>query len=377
MTQAVDFSKKPKLLILTTGLRKGGAETALFNNILQIKDSYNLSIISLSLGGYFLEKLKNQNINVTCFDHRSILLFFPNLIKLIYFVIKEKPALIQTWMYHADFVSILIKPFTKAKIIWGIRNGSPNLKINGFKTHFIIVINSIFSKIVPNKIVYCSIKSKELHEDFGFYKRVGKYIPNGISLKKNKLKIIDKKPNDIFKIGNVSRWHPHKDHRSLIEALSIIKNMGVNVKLILVGKNLDNKNSELIEIINFYDLINNVELLGEQYDVDSIYRKLDLFVLSSINEGFPNVLLEAINNKILSISTNVGDSNLLLTENQLIPPNNSKLLAEKIKNFLQIDPLSRSLIIEENFSNILKNYSIEAISNQYSDLYNSFLTCAE
>jgi glycosyltransferase involved in cell wall biosynthesis len=377
LIQEVDISRKNKLLFITTGLGKGGAENALFKIISILKNEFNITVISLSPVNFFNHKLNEIEVETISYNFNTIINSFKNIIKIIIWIKKNKPDLIQTWMYHADFISIFLKFFVKSQIIWGIRNGSPSKKTNGFKTYLIIKINSIFSKITPDKIIYCSINSKLSHEKFGFNEKKGVYIPNGVQIKSHDSSINKEKENNIFTIGNISRWHPHKDHKTLIQAISVLKTKGVKLKLILVGKNLDVNNIELVRIISDYDLENEIELIGETNDVDNIYNKIDLFVLSSINEGFPNVILEAINNKILVISSNVGDAFKIISDEQLFLPGDPSILANKIEKYLNIDSNLREKTIENNFNTIKENYSIEVVTNKYNYLYNSVIKCVE
>lgn len=377
MTQGVDFSRKNRLLFIITGLGNGGAENALFKIITILKNEFNITVISLSPVNFFNHKLYEIEVETISYNFNTIINSFKNIIKIIIWIKKNKPDLIQTWMYHADFISIFLKCFVKPPIIWGIRNGSPSKKINGFKTYLIIKINSIFSRIIPDKIIYCSINSKLSHEKFGFSEKKGVYIPNGVQIKSHNSSINNEKENNIFTIGNISRWHPHKDHKTLIQSIAILKTKGVKLKLILVGKNLDVNNIELVRIISDYDLENEIELIGETNDVDNIYNKIDLFVLSSINEGFPNVILEAINNKILVISSNVGDAFKIISDEQLFLPGDPSILANKITKYLNIDNNLREKTIENNFNTIKENYSIEVVTNKYNYLYNSVIKCVE
>ena len=81
---------------------------------------------------------------------------------------------------------------------------------------------------------------------------------------------------------------------------------------------MDKKNSILIEKIKKYNIQNKVVLLGKRDDVFHIYKLFDIFVLTSLSEGFLNVLAEAMINKNICLSTNVGDTNIILNDNKFI-----------------------------------------------------------
>ena len=64
--------------------------------------------------------------------------------------------------------------------------------------------------------------------------------------------------------------------------------------MFLAGKEINYHNEELVEFINARRLNDRVSLLDEQSNIDDFMAKLDVFVLSSIDESFPNVIGEAM-----------------------------------------------------------------------------------
>jgi glycosyltransferase involved in cell wall biosynthesis len=102
------------------------------------------------------------------------------------------------------------------------------------------------------------------------------------------------------------------------------------VKLILVGEGKERKSLEaLVEKLNLQE---KVFFAGFQENISDYYSLADLFVLSSIKEGMPNVLLEALQFGLTIVSTDCesGPSEILDQERYgiLVPIQDPKALQE-------------------------------------------------
>lgn len=92
-------------------------------------------------------------------------------------------------------------------------------------------------------------------------------------------------------IGTVGRYMYQKNQKYLLEIMKeLVKKNQNYVALIIGGGPLENELNELIEL---YNLKNNVILLGNRDDVQKLYNIFDIFVLTSLFEGLPVVGIEA------------------------------------------------------------------------------------
>src|SRR5690606_24672905 len=133
-------------------------------------------------------------------------------------------------------------------------------------------------------------------------------------------------------IGMVARYHPQKDHGNLIDALKRLKHNHQNTfTCLLVGDGMTQGNIELKQRIEQAGLGKNVMLLGPRTDIVAIMNALDIHVLSSLGEAFPNVVAEAMACGTPCVITDVGDAALIVGDTGWIaPPCNDSALANAI-----------------------------------------------
>ena len=105
-------------------------------------------------------------------------------------------------------------------------------------------LNSYLSYFIPRKIIVCADNSKLIHINEGFSRRKFITIPNGINTKvfkksqkkrtyfRNKINV---KSYEIL-YGTVARFHPIKDHTTLLKSISLLKKTGFKFKYLLIGK---------------------------------------------------------------------------------------------------------------------------------------------
>jgi glycosyltransferase involved in cell wall biosynthesis len=127
-------------------------------------------------------------------------------------------------------------------------------------------------------------------------------------------------PGDGLLIGTAGRLSPEKNFEGLIRAVQPLLKPGSGVRLLIIGEGEDRPRLE--RLIAELQCADAVRLLGYRADMIALYQAMDLFVLNSLREGLPNVLLEAMAMEIPVVATRVAgipglvahDSNGLLVD---------------------------------------------------------------
>ena len=372
-----------KILHIITGLNKGGAETLLCN-LCQFDKEHEHEIISLSYvkDSQSLSSMHNFSIHSLNFPVGKIRIF--GLLKLYKLIKKIKPDAIQTWLIHADLIGGIAARFSGIKnIFWGVHH---TILLPGkvkFSTIFVLKCNAFLSNFVPKKIIYCAEKSRQIQESIGFNKSKGLVIQNGYDIKNFSQNDILRKDfrnelgcsDNTFLIGHVGSYHPLKDQSNLIDALAFLNKKGFNYSAVLVGKDLDHNNDDLVCKIRENELTDHIFLLGERNDIPAVMNGIDLFVLSSISEAFPNVLNEAMACGTPCVTTNVGDASLIVDNTGwVVSPKDPKAIANAVFKAVdekQSDNLTWVKRKNECHKRIADHFTLEKMLKKYKEAWAS------
>jgi len=329
-----------KVYHVITDLKDGGAEAVLYRLISQV-DNHEHRVICLGSGGKYVSMLEDININVDVVNMRSGVSGIFRLLSIVRLINSFKPDVIQSWMYHANFITgIYGYFFKKIPIYWGIHHTNLVKNVDSATTIFVSRCCAILSSKVPKKIICCGFRSKDVHEEYGYSKEKLSVIENGYDSAhfipdfqsrfdvRRELGFSDEE----FIIGVVGRYNPQKDHANLINALKIIELAGIKLKCVLVGANMDIKNAPLLQTIKKSKLKEKPQLLGMRSDIEKLMCALDLHVTSSaFGEAFPNVICEAMSCGTICVTTDVGDAATIVADTgYVVPPSDAKALADAV-----------------------------------------------
>ena len=140
-------------------------------------------------------------------------------------------------------------------------------------------------------------------------------------------------PNNSFRVLTVAGLRPQKNLHRLIEAFAHPSVQ--HCSLVIVGDGPEKRS--LLQLVNSLNLVDRVKLVGYVPDPSCFYQAADLFVLFSLYEGFPNVLLEALSAGLTTIATDCpwGASEIIVDSSvgMLIPNDDSLSLLSNIYNY--------------------------------------------
>jgi glycosyltransferase involved in cell wall biosynthesis len=143
-------------------------------------------------------------------------------------------------------------------------------------------------------------------------------------------------PAGVPVVGTVGRLDPVKDHATLLAAFRRVLETSPEARLVIVGEG--ETRPEIEALITLYGLQHRVVLLGERLDVAALLPGLDVFVLSSINEGLSLALLEAMACARPVVVTDVGAAAAVVGDGRaglVVAPKDPEALAAAVTHLLQ------------------------------------------
>jgi glycosyltransferase involved in cell wall biosynthesis len=240
-------------------------------------------------------------------------------------LIRESDAdVVQAWMYFGNVMASLAARGSGVPVVWSIH--AATFEHLGLPSRISAHVGGWRARQLAAFVINCSERSTECHRKFGYGAAPTRIIANGYdpstffpdetarATMRGSLGL----DADSFVIGTISRWHEEKDVPTLLRALAKLGDP--QIQCVLIGPGLDDANSELSSLIAELGIGPQTMALGSRDDVPQLARALDLHVLPSRTEAFPNVVAETMLSGVPNLVTDVGDSALIVGETGWIVP---------------------------------------------------------
>jgi glycosyltransferase involved in cell wall biosynthesis len=381
MTDRPAASKAPRpgltILHVITGLGDGGAEGALYR-LCKFDSANRHVVISLMDGGKYRPLLEELGNEVSCLGMRQGRVSADGLLRLARLIRRHRPDLVQTWLYHADLIGgVVARLLGVPRVYWGIRHATLLPGKVKRSTIAIARLSARLSRVVPHRIICCSHGAQEAHVALGYDPAKFVIIPNGYDLARltpdeslrarfrHELGVAD----DDLLVGMVSRFDPQKDHGNLLDALAALAARGLAFRCVLVGTGMNEANPVLMAMVRERGLEHRVSLLGRRDDVPAVMNGLDIHLLSSASEAFPNVVAEAMACGTPCVTTNVGDAGLIVgAAGWVVPPGRPDLFADAVASAaeLRADPAKWRKLEEQARAHIQQHFTVAAMVEAYN-----------
>jgi glycosyltransferase involved in cell wall biosynthesis len=241
------------------------------------------------------------------------------------------------------------------KIIY--RRGMPhplrNTRLNRF------LFQNVLTHVVVNSLEIG--RSLEKGNEEWFPKDKMLLIYNGVDTTKpvpHSNKLYEKKNNEIV-IGNAGRLTDQKGQKYLIEMADILKEEGMNVKVLIAGEG--ELKETLTTQIREYDLENEVVLMGHVNDMSAFFNSLDVFVFTSLYEGSANTLIETLYHGVPTVAWDVSSNPEVIKHGRtgyLAKPFEVEDLVKGVKELVakERDVMASQAVVLEKFDS-MKNLS--------------------
>jgi glycosyltransferase involved in cell wall biosynthesis len=179
-----------------------------------------------------------------------------------------------------------------------------------------------------------------------------------------------------FIIGAIGRLSREKAYAHLLEATALLHNDGHNVRLVLVGDGpLYDELNQKAAALGIADI---VLFAGYLANASQFLRYFNVLAISSLSEGLPITLLEAMRARIPVVSTRVGGIADVISDGKsglLVPPANVQALSSALSRMI-CEPAIRDTFSRQAGLDLKQHYSSDKMAGNYLDIY-KIITCPE
>lgn len=342
-------------------------------------ERFSPTVVSLRGRGLLRERIGALDINVLSVGVNSHVHTPAAALRLARLVRRLDLDVIHGWMYHGNLAAQFAAACAsrKVSVLWSIRQSIYSLEHEKKATMLAIRLGARLSSR-PDAIVYNSRVSAAQHGAIGYKTDKGRVIPNGFDTdrfvpseeSRRSVRAEFGLGEDDILVGMVGRFHPAKDHGTFLRAAALVHQTAPGTRFVLCGRGVEWGNPHLRDLVTRLNLSGRVYMLGERHDVHRLMAAFDVAISSSFEEGFPNVVGEAMSCGVPCVVTDVSDlPGVIGDTGLLVPPKDPAALAGAVKVMLGLSPEARRRMGEAARRRVVEKFQLKTIQKLYEDLY--------
>ena len=357
--------KKLKIMIVTPTLTNGGAERVaaqLARGFVMRGNDVVVVTKTVARQSYIMdEEFKLYNLFPE--TNNKLQKFWGSVRLLRNYIKKETPDIVIGVMFYAAHTSLLASIGTKVPVIMCEHN--PFQRINTEPTPIIDILDHfVLDKFYPKVTVLTQA-------DYDFIHR---WLPQAVVMPNPcpfpVWKDVPKKEKIILAAGRMNNWH-YKGFDVLIKTWKLVAPKYPEWKLLLAGTGAPKDIEFLKNLARQEKVIDRMEFLGFCDNMQELYQRSEVFLLSSRSEGLPMVVIEAMSQGCACVATDFkGRTKEIITnesEGLLCEPENVEALAANLDYMLSHDEYRHN--VQKNAIERSKFYSTDNIIDKWENVF--------
>lgn len=341
---------KKKILFLITKATYGGAQRYVFDLATHLDTAIFEPSVVYGTAGKLSDDLRKANIKT--YEIRSLgrdialISDIASFFRIIRCVRDVRPDALHLNSSKAAALGALAGRLCGVpKIIFTV-HGWPFKEHRNLLARCLIYFVSWFTAFLSNATIVVSKTDEVLGKRMWLVGKKTRYIPLGIEAPQflsrdeasTRLSLVEVKPPRIVTIAELT---PNKGVRCAIEAIALLKKCGVDVSYFIIGEGEERKKLE--KLAKEKDVTDRVQFLGFVPEAGKYLKAFDIFLLPSVKEGMPYVLLEAAAAGLPIVATDVVKEEASDLPNiNFVPSQSASALADAIEKFLNNMPAQKS-----------------------------------
>lgn len=363
-----------------TGLGTGGAEMSLLRLVTSHRArGVESVVVSLTDEGPVGRLLAAGGTRVVALGMRRGVPDLGGLRRLRALIAAERPDVVQTWMYHANLAGGLAARLAGVRAVaWNIR--AAHMEPGRERRSTIVLARALAraARALSRRVVTNSQAARDVHAGFGYPSALLTVIPNGFDVDAFRPDAAARAavraeigiPRDAAVVGAVGRFHPAKDYATFFEAASRVSARHPAAHFVLAGDDVTPDTPALAALAAKPGLDGRVHLLGRRADTPRLFAALDVFVLTSRYESFPNVLGEAMAAGVPAVTTDVGEASAIVGDSgHVVPVADAPAIADAVTALLDLPTPERARLGARARARIVERYSLDSVAARYLEMY--------
>jgi glycosyltransferase involved in cell wall biosynthesis len=368
-----------RIFFLIRSLNYGGAQRQLTNLVRSLdKSRFTITVASFYDGGGLRAELERvPGVRVISLHKGGRWDMLPFFLRLMAALREARPQVIHGYLSGANELVLLAGRLVGARVVWGLRSAMREGGADDWLARLIFRGGAWLSHFT-DLIIANSHAGRQFHIGQRYAGRRIEVIHNGIDAARFQpcpqagasLRHAWGVPDGAALVGTVGRLDPQKDHPTFLRAAALLAARRPGLRFVCVGAGDEAYGGGLRRLAGELGLADRITWAGAHSDMPAVYSALDLCVSSSLSEGFANVLGEAMACGVPCVTTDAGDSALVVGDPaRVVPPSDPQALAGAIERVLDLPSTERAAIGQRSRERIEGEFSVPALTRRTEAMF--------
>jgi glycosyltransferase involved in cell wall biosynthesis len=364
----------PRVMLFTDTFERGGTERQFVRLVRGIdRNQYDILIACLQRCGPLLSEVESLGVSIVEFPIDSLYNFKAAklFVQLVRFLYREQIQIVHAFDFYTSVFAVPAARVAGVPVVLASRRELLNLRTPWQQRAIRIACRLATRVVVNSRAAGCDLYSLKS----GSRRRI-EVLPNCVDLHEFKPRLssgeirreLSLSPRSIV-IGVVGNLRPEKDVETFLLAARGILNAIPSTEFLVIGDGPEG--NKLKWLVDDMHLTKSVHFLSERSDIPDLLATLDILVMSSYTESFPNAILEAMAMGKPVVATNVGGIPELVEEGEtglLVPPRDPKAIADRVLSLCQDSP-RRLQMGRAARARVESHFTVQDVTARLEDIY--------